>query len=625
MKRFIRIPFLAALLVILLPRALRCAQVEHSNPAPTLVLMCICAHPDDEDGGTLAYYAKIRGIRTYEIFFTCGEGGQNEIGSDLYEDLGALRTDETVEAAKILGSEPHFLGFPDFGFSKTAKETFARWGGKDSVLARLVYCIRALKPDVIISNHDTITTKPRRQHGNHQAAGITAFEAFEKAADPGFHPEQFSGEVGPWQPKKMFWRVLPADTAYLGTRQVVEIQVGARDSLGESMEELAVAALQKHRSQGLGRVSLASIPEVFRRRRFILVRSVKPYPFDARDLFSGINPEPRVQGVLPGAASGLRLFSISVSPEAVPLRRSDEFVVHATNRTSPPSSDWTLSVFGGGDRFFHKRFLNGTQNDTIRISFDSPGRDSVSVLRFSASATVSGDVITSEALVRRRPVRAKFSPAILIGLVKTYDDTHEETLRSLGVPYRLVDSTELRKGDLGRYTTILLDLRAYAYRPDAVSYNSRLLEYVKQGGNIVCCYHKTGDWNGKNFAPYPIRLTAERVTEEDAPVTILLPDHALLNAPNPVGAGDWGGWIQERSIYLPADDTLQTSARYDRILAMSDEDDHQPPTSLLSASYGAGSYTYLSLVLYRQLRSLQDGAVKLFLNLISQPRHRLPH
>src|SRR3989449_1187176 len=100
-----------------------------------------------------------------------------------------MRTNETLEAAKILGSEVYFLGFPDFGFSKTARETFSKWDGKDSVLSRLVYYIRALKPDVIITHHDTVTTKPKRQHGNHQAVGITAYASFEKAAHPRYHSE----------------------------------------------------------------------------------------------------------------------------------------------------------------------------------------------------------------------------------------------------------------------------------------------------------------------------------------------------------------------------------------------------------------------------------------------------
>src|SRR5437899_1061466 len=90
---------------------------------PVRVLLSVSAHPDDEDGAVLAYYARIKGVKTYTLFLTRGEGGQNEIGPQLYGELGAIRTKETLNAARILGSESYFLGFPDFGFSRTADET----------------------------------------------------------------------------------------------------------------------------------------------------------------------------------------------------------------------------------------------------------------------------------------------------------------------------------------------------------------------------------------------------------------------------------------------------------------------------------------------------------------------
>ena len=129
-------------------------------------------------------------------------------GSKSFSLASRLFDKETFEAAKILRSDAVFLGFPDFGFSKTAKETFLLWKSKDSVLARLIYVIRTLKPDVIITNHDTITSKPNRQHGNHQAVGISAYEAFQKAADPSYHPEQLHDDITAWQVKKLFFRFL---------------------------------------------------------------------------------------------------------------------------------------------------------------------------------------------------------------------------------------------------------------------------------------------------------------------------------------------------------------------------------------------------------------------------------
>ncbi|MFZ1081680.1 MAG: PIG-L family deacetylase [Candidatus Kryptoniota bacterium] len=282
-----------------------------------LVLLCVSAHPDDEDGATLAYYARIKNVEAYSVFYTRGEGGQNVIGPELYDELGEMRTEETLAASSILGTQVYFLNFPDFGFSKTAKETFRLWGGKDTVLAQIVYMIRALKPDVIITHHDTITTLPYRQHGNHQAVGITIYEAFDKAADPSYHPEQFRFGVTPWQVKKLYFRVL---------RQSELPQAGEQDSLvsipveakygSESIRQIALDALKKHRTQGMNNLDFTKLPGVFKQPVYQLIRCDKRYPYDPRDLFSGIEPSVRKTSPIPKIyTADLRPFSIYVSPK----------------------------------------------------------------------------------------------------------------------------------------------------------------------------------------------------------------------------------------------------------------------------------------------------------------------
>jgi hypothetical protein len=146
---------------------------------------------------------------------------------------------------------------------------------------------------------------------------------------------------------------------------------------------------------------------------------------------------------------------------------------------------------------------------------------------------------------------------------------------------------------------------------------------VKNGGNVICFYQKPQDWNGNNFAPYPIYITSERVTEEDASVEVLEPSHNIFTKPNQITDTDWLGWVQERNIYLPSGDTALTSPKYHRLLSMSDEDDTVSSTSLLWTEFGAGTYTYCSLALYRQLKIFNEGGLKLFLNLISRPRREV--
>lgn len=151
------------------------ALLDLTNP---WTVMCVAAHPDDEDGSTLTILRRKYGVHTVSLFSTFGEGGQNAVGPELYEDLGVIRARETMAAAEVQGSEPHFLGFRDFGFSKSAEETFRAWGERE-VLRRMVLQIRLLRPDVIITNHDTTSG-----HGHHQATGRTVLAAFDAAADP---------------------------------------------------------------------------------------------------------------------------------------------------------------------------------------------------------------------------------------------------------------------------------------------------------------------------------------------------------------------------------------------------------------------------------------------------------
>jgi LmbE family N-acetylglucosaminyl deacetylase len=275
------LPLLVALSLLAQPSIeLSQLSLDLSNAS---VIVALSAHPDDEDGATLAYYRMKYGVKTYSIFFTRGEGGQNEIGPELYKDLGVIRTHETEEAASVLGSEVYFLNFIDFGFSKTATETFREWGGRRAVLERLVYIIRKLKPDVIITNHNTIDG-----HGNHQVVAITAIEAFDAAADPTFAPEQLREDgVDLWQPKKLFWR------SWTATREPVDVvnAVGERDTLRhQSYQEVALSALSMHKSQGMDRFALMRMLSPSAKTYYRLIRSSSRFSNDSTNFFGGIEP-----------------------------------------------------------------------------------------------------------------------------------------------------------------------------------------------------------------------------------------------------------------------------------------------------------------------------------------------
>lgn len=204
-------------------------------------VMCVAAHPDDEDGSTLTILRRKYGIHTVSLFSTFGEGGQNAVGPELYEELGVIRARETMAASEVQGSEPHFLGFRDFGFSKSAEETFRAWGEKE-VLRRMVLQIRTLRPDVIITNHDTASG-----HGHHQATGRIVLAAFDAAADPNQFSEQLA-HVGTWQVKRLFVRLRGEPAA---AAQIITLDPNEMDPVrGITYAQQALAGLHKHATQG---------------------------------------------------------------------------------------------------------------------------------------------------------------------------------------------------------------------------------------------------------------------------------------------------------------------------------------------------------------------------------------
>jgi LmbE family N-acetylglucosaminyl deacetylase len=253
-------------------------------------LMMVVAHPDDEDGGLLTREARGKGIQTLLMTLTRGEGGQNETGSTFSDQLGILRTLELLAADRYYGVEQRFSRVADFGYSKTADETFQKWGGHDVPLADIVRVIREFRPDVLIAR---FSGTERDGHGHHQASSMLTQEAFRAAADPNRFPEQIKEGLQAWQPKKLyignvcgFGATTCADANY--TVQLTTSEVDP--VLGMSYVQFAIEGLKHQTSQGLGDISIPSGP---RYAFYKLVDSVVPNTKDEKghekDLFDGID------------------------------------------------------------------------------------------------------------------------------------------------------------------------------------------------------------------------------------------------------------------------------------------------------------------------------------------------
>ena len=176
-------------------------RLELLRLGTTARLMQVVAHPDDEDGGMLTLESRGRGVSTLLMTLNRGEGGQNKIGSNLSDVLGVLRAEELLASDQYYGVQERFSRVADFGFSKSADETFAKWGGHDTALGDMVRVIRTFRPDVLVARFSGTS---RDGHGHHQASSILTREAFRAAADPKRFPEQITQGLQPWQPKKLY-------------------------------------------------------------------------------------------------------------------------------------------------------------------------------------------------------------------------------------------------------------------------------------------------------------------------------------------------------------------------------------------------------------------------------------
>lgn len=214
--------------------------------------MQVVAHPDDEDGGLLTLEARGHGVNVLLMTLNRGEGGQNKIGSNLSDVLGVVRTEELLAADQLYGIQDRFSRVADFGFSKTAEETFQKWGGHDIALGDMVRVIRTFRPDVLTTRFSGTL---RDGHGNHQAAGILTEEAFRVAADPKRFPEQIAEGLQPWQAKKLYIGNVCGFGAMTCPDENWTIKVNTGEyspQLGMSYAQFAMEGLRHQLSQGAG-------------------------------------------------------------------------------------------------------------------------------------------------------------------------------------------------------------------------------------------------------------------------------------------------------------------------------------------------------------------------------------
>jgi len=200
-----------------------------------------------------------------------------------------------------------------------------------------------------------------------------------------------------------------------------------------------------------------------------------------------------------------------------------------------------------------------------------------------------------------------------VGYLPGAGDNVAQALQEMGYKVTQLSGADLTPEKLRRFDAVVIGVRAFNVRTDLAEGLPALFSYVENGGNVIAQYNRPNDLKTNKLAPFDLTLSGQRVTNENAPMAVLAPDHPALNVPNKITPADFEGWVQERGIYYPS----QWDERFIPLLASGDPGEEPLKGGLLVAKHGRGYFVYTSLVWFRQLPAGVPGAYRLFANLVS--------
>ena len=267
--------------------------------------------------------------------------------------------------------------------------------------------------------------------------------------------------------------------------------------------------------------------------------------------------------------------------------------------------------------------------DRAAVTFTVAASPQPATARITARARIEGASYSNQRVVLHHdhiPLQLLQPPARLkavsldlairghkLGYVLGAGDRVAESLEGMGYAVTRLSGTDITPDRLRGLDAVVIGVRAFNVRDDLAARLPALFAYVEAGGNVVVQYHRPGGLKPNEFLPYRLRLSPARVTDENAAVTFLAPDHPALNTPNKITSADFDGWVQERGIYYPD----QWDEHFTPILACSDPGEAPLQGGLLVANHGRGHFVYTGLVFFRQLPAGVPGAYRLFANLVS--------
>jgi len=288
-------------------------------------------------------------------------------------------------------------------------------------------------------------------------------------------------------------------------------------------------------------------------------------------------------------------------PDNVKVQYSpDKLVFDEKNKIIPVSYTVTANM----DNEYHFAMdANNGRKDVLHVGMKEVKYDHVPYITYFTTATVTNTKLDLKTYGKK------------IGYIVGAGDKVPEALEQMGYEVTLLTDKELAKNNLGQFDAILTGVRAYNTNEWMNKYYDKLMKYVNEGGNLIVQYNTSnqiGPVRAK-IGPYNFNITRTRVTDENATVSLLKPEHPVFNVPNKIVQDDFKGWIQERSIYHATD----TSGKFEKLIGMADPGEKSDDGSLIVAKYGKGWFTYTGIVFFRELPAGVPGAYRLLANIIA--------
>jgi LmbE family N-acetylglucosaminyl deacetylase len=505
MSRSIPVALAAALAVaVVLPRAqMRVVPVDEQQGHVALgltlrhlanvgIVMEATAHPDDEDNGLLVMLNRGQGFRTALVTATRGNGGQNEIGPEIFEALGVLRTEELAALHRFDGAEQYFTRAVDFGFSFSIEETFQKWG-RDEITADFVRMIRTIRPDVIFG------MSPLGNNGgqHHNASAVISHDAYLLAGDPAKYPEQIKEGLRPWQAKKYYWTQgfgPPNANAAGQDSRLCRINSSVYDELlGRTYSEIGTEARSMHKCQGMAQLLALPGPVV---RTYRLVETIIPGQMqqDEKLLTDGIDT----------SLASLSQFALSPSSVQAGARPPKDLVEG-------------LAAIAAAVQSAQRRFDAGQDDGAVGPLIS--GLHALRVLRAELRAMALDDAARFEIDFRLRQKEREFQQAIIVANALRIDALSDDGVVVPGQDVKL--SLIVANNDGGEVT--IRQAKFSGFTGDGACALNQVTGQQGFGGR---------GGRGRADAPPPVRLSSlKKDVAGRCDVTMKIPANARVSEP----------------------------------------------------------------------------------------------